>query len=52
MDTCPPRKRIYADNFAEGGDELAMKSVIRRLWIQYLELNGLPDDACPYSDLI
>lgn len=47
----PPRKRIFM-TLAEMGDDGAMRNILKRLWLQYLELNGKPASECPWSDLL
>lgn len=48
---CPPRKRIQA-SWAEHTESGAMHDVIKRLWIQWLELRGLGSEFCPYEGLL
>jgi len=47
----PPRKRIFM-SLAEMGDRGAMLDVLKRLWKQYMELNGLTPECCPWKDLV
>lgn len=48
---CPPRKRIQCSWFLKG-ERGAMEDIIRRLWLQHLELRGRPLADCPYPGLL
>ena len=47
---CAPRKRVSA-SWHQYTEEGALRLVVRMLWSQYLEKEGLGRDACPYTDL-
>ena len=46
-----PYPRYCASFAAFGGEDMALKHVLQRLWRQRLELDGFPDDACPVAGL-
>ena len=46
-----PRKRIF-EKLSDHGDAGAMRLILKRLWLQYLELNGLPASECPWTNLL
>jgi hypothetical protein len=48
---CPPRKRIQS-SWAEHTEGGAMLDVIKRLWLQWLELVGLGIEFCPWESLL
>jgi hypothetical protein len=49
---CPPRKRLVSKDEDYESEYAAMRDVLRRLWIQHLDVKGLPSSSCPHRDLL
>ena len=47
---CPPYTRI-SEPWNRGGEQVALKAILKRGWRQYLELNALDDEDCPILGL-
>lgn len=45
----PPRARISEAWAKHGGDQQALKCLLRRMWRQHCELQGLPESQCPWK---
>lgn len=48
----PPRRRVSASWFRSGGERQALDEVLKRLWLQFLDLRGLSKEDCPWIGLL
>ena len=48
---CKPYKRVCI-SWAVNGEEAGKRSLLKKLWEQYLELTGEPASACPWAGLL
>lgn len=46
-----PRRRVSARWTSVGGEEHGVREVLRKLWLQYLAIQGLPA-TCPWCGLL
>ena len=45
----PPRRRVHAVWTSTVGEEACVKEVLAKLWQQYLDIESLTVDACPFK---
>ena len=48
----PPRRRVHGSWSAETGEDEGVKDCLKKLWLQYLDQEGLGIDSCPWKELI